>query len=95
MDSAFLAHVDRRAKALRSMPDPPVRKAIREAVHVSQSEIARALGVSPQAVQMWEAGARTPRGDNLFAYVTVIEELRRRAPDVAVERSEQVAGRAA
>ena len=35
----------------------------RKAAGLNQSELARALGVKPQAVQKWETGASTPRRD--------------------------------
>lgn len=37
----------------------------REALGISQSELARRLGVTPQAVQSWEAGKATPRPQRL------------------------------
>lgn len=37
----------------------------REAAGLSQSELARRLGLSPQAVQKWEAGVSTPRNSKL------------------------------
>jgi len=39
----------------------------REQKGLNQSELARALGVSPQAVQGWEAGKSSPRGSRLAA----------------------------
>lgn len=39
----------------------------REAVGLNQSELARTLGVTPQAVQSWEADKSTPRGQRLEA----------------------------
>lgn len=41
-----------------------IRRA-REAAGLNQSELARTLGVSPQAVQKWEAGETVPRGGRL------------------------------
>ncbi|HFN5073012.1 TPA: LexA family protein [Pseudomonas aeruginosa] len=39
--------------------------AARELVGLSQSELARNLGVTPQAVQSWESGKSSPRGKRL------------------------------
>ena len=39
--------------------------ALREAIGVNQSELARRVGVTPQAVQKWESGANGPRGKRL------------------------------
>lgn len=36
-------------------------KELRERVAISQSDLGRAIGVSPQAVQKWEAGGAVPR----------------------------------
>lgn len=36
-------------------------QAIRERSGLSQSDLARTLGVAPTTVSRWEAGARTPR----------------------------------
>lgn len=39
---------------------------------VSQSDLARALGVTPQAVQKWEAGKSEPRADKLPEIATAL-----------------------
>ncbi len=38
-------------------------RAIREGAHVTASEVARHLGVTPGAVCRWETGKRLPRAD--------------------------------
>ncbi|MDP9397269.1 MAG: helix-turn-helix domain-containing protein [Actinomycetota bacterium] len=40
----------------RSLPPPPARRALRQAAGVSLLAVARACGVSRQAVAHWEAG---------------------------------------
>lgn len=45
----------------------------REALGLNQSELARRLGVSPQAVQKWEAGVATPRHNKLTEIASVLE----------------------
>lgn len=49
-------------------------KEIREALHpkVSQSDLARAIGVSPQAVQKWEDENASPRNNKLKAIADVL-----------------------
>lgn len=54
-------------------------KALRDLVGLNQSDIARALGIKPQAVQKWEAGLTAPRRSKLktlsAALSTSIAEL--------------------
>jgi len=66
-----------RAKARRSLPEPAIRKLIRERAGLSQSEIAAALGVQPSAVSRWEAGLRCPRGKAGIEYMELISRLGR------------------
>lgn len=47
-------------RAVRSLPSPSMRRAIREAAGVSQKRLARELGVSNTTVSRWEAGESTP-----------------------------------
>lgn len=44
----------------------------RAALDMNQSELARALSVSPQAVQAWESGKNTPRHPKLIAIASVL-----------------------
>jgi len=44
----------------------------REAKGLNQSQLARDLGVSPQAVQNWEAGKANPKGDRLTGLATIL-----------------------
>ncbi|ATL31429.1 hypothetical protein KY5_6411 [Streptomyces formicae] len=48
---------------------PPVaeRRALREALHLSQAQVARAIGVSPTTVGGWESG-REPTGEVRHKY---------------------------
>ncbi|MBI2433588.1 MAG: helix-turn-helix domain-containing protein [Candidatus Hydrogenedentes bacterium] len=41
---------------------PPEIKKVREGLHLSQSEFARLIGVSPRTLQNWEQGRRQPEG---------------------------------
>jgi transcriptional regulator with XRE-family HTH domain len=47
-------------------------KAARRANRISQSELARQLGVSPQSVQQWESGETTPRRHRVAEIVRVL-----------------------
>lgn len=50
-------------------------RATREAAGLSQGEVAAAVGVSPAAVALWEAGQRRPRGEAGAAYGRLLREL--------------------
>lgn len=52
-------------------------RAIRESARVSQSEIARSLGVSQACVSRWEAGDRLPRGKPAQRYARMLRDLER------------------
>ena len=64
-----------RIQTRRELPAPAVRRALRQAAGVSQSEIAQVAGVTRQAVALWEVGQRTPRGPHLDSYVGVLRTL--------------------
>jgi HTH-type transcriptional regulator, cell division transcriptional repressor len=45
----------------------------REKLNLNQSQLAELVGVSPQAVQQWEAGATQPRGKRLNKIAEVLK----------------------
>src|SRR5688500_11060058 len=45
----------------------------REKLNLNQSQLAELVGVSPQAVQQWEAGATQPRGKRLNKIAQVLK----------------------
>ncbi len=47
-------------------------KAARRTNRISQSELARRLGVSPQSVQQWESGETTPRRHRVAEIVRIL-----------------------
>ncbi|KAF7958232.1 hypothetical protein AWV80_01290 [Cupriavidus sp. UYMU48A] len=49
----------------------------REAKGLNQSELARAIGVSPQAVQKWEAGTSAPRPSKVAELAAFSTSIRR------------------
>jgi DNA-binding XRE family transcriptional regulator len=63
-------------KAKRDLPDPPMCRAIREAAGANREDVAAELGVTPQAVLLWEKGKRAPSRRHIVAYVRLLQELR-------------------
>ncbi len=72
MDAADLVSRTRRRARL---PEPAVRRLIRERACTTQQEIGDALGVSRVAVTRWDAGTRTPRGELREAYIELLDRL--------------------
>jgi DNA-binding transcriptional regulator YiaG len=66
-----------RLRTRRTLPPPDVCRALRRGAGASQAEVAEVIGVTRQAVQLWEAGIRTPRGPNLDAYLGLLRAFRR------------------
>lgn len=70
-----------RLDALRSTVEartlPPVEKRVelRRDAGLSQTELAAHLGVTPQAVSLWETGERTPRGELRERYSAALKAL--------------------
>ena len=62
-------------RSRRSLPDPAVRRLLRERAGLSQAEVAKAIGVRSATVSRWEAGLRTPRGAHVAAYVVLLDRL--------------------
>jgi DNA-binding transcriptional regulator YiaG len=61
-----------RARDRRSLPAPEARRLLRERAGLSQQDIAVAVGVTREAVALWEAGARTPRDQYLGKYLEIL-----------------------
>jgi DNA-binding XRE family transcriptional regulator len=74
--SATLEDLTQRLEARRSLPPPKVRRALRLAAGASQADVGEVVGVTRQSVSLWEVGSRTPRGQNLEAYLDVLRALR-------------------
>lgn len=66
-----------RVRARRELPSPEMRRALRKAAGASLAEVAEAVGVTRQAVSMWELGQRSPRPTHLPAYLEVLRVFRR------------------
>lgn len=66
-----------RVRARRVLPVADERRRIRTAAHVTQRELARALGVSWTAIQRWEAGSRPRQREHEIRYAEMLGELAR------------------
>lgn len=54
------------------LPSPKERKRLREARHLTEEQVATAVGVTPATVRAWETGRTSPRGRRRAAYAKVI-----------------------
>ncbi|MGO9457606.1 MAG: helix-turn-helix domain-containing protein [Acidimicrobiales bacterium] len=64
-----------KVRAIRALPAPPLRRAIRMAAGVSQRDIAAEVGRSRPTVSRWEAGERMPQGEDLDRYIAILRSL--------------------
>lgn len=64
-----------RSRAARRLPEPVIRRLLRERAGLTQAAVAEALGVRRSAVTRWESGARSPRGALLEQYVLLLDRL--------------------
>lgn len=62
-------------RARRELPAPTLARAIREAAGVSQSAVARGLGVTRMTVCRWESGRCRPSIEHLAAYAEILRAL--------------------
>lgn len=84
--SAAGERVRARMRVHLDLPSPPERRLLRHAVGLSLAEVAKAVGVTQQAVSLWELGERTPRGVVLDRYVAALNAMR----EVDDERSREL-----
>jgi transcriptional regulator with XRE-family HTH domain len=64
------------ARRSRQLPEPALRRLLRERAGLSQQQVADALGVSRPAVTRWENGIREPRGTTRrLAYLSLLDRL--------------------
>jgi DNA-binding transcriptional regulator YiaG len=54
------------------LPEPSVRKSLRESAGLSRPAVAERLGVSAEALRTWEEGLREPQGTNRDAYLQML-----------------------
>jgi DNA-binding transcriptional regulator YiaG len=76
-----LARLIQRIEERAELPSREELRRLRISAGLSAREVARALGVSPQAVLNWEMGTRRPSPRHLSAYVTLIRALKRVSRD--------------
>lgn len=65
-----------RLSRIRAAVNSGEARRLREAAHLSISEVARACGVDQSTVWRWERGTRIPRGRHALAYGELIDSLR-------------------
>ena len=78
---ATLEELTQRVRTRRDLPPPEVRRALRRAAGVPMQDIAEIVGVTRQAVSLWERGSREPRDANLASYAQVLRALRQAVTD--------------
>ena len=71
----LLEHLLAQASIRRSLPEPPLRRVLRQRAGLSQQEIADSLGVNRVSVTRYENGQRTPRGQLGVDYAQLLDRL--------------------
>jgi DNA-binding transcriptional regulator YiaG len=66
-------------QALRTRTTSGEARKIREAAHLSLSDIARSVGAHYSTVSRWESGGRLPRGEAALRYAALLERLAKAA----------------
>jgi DNA-binding transcriptional regulator YiaG len=79
--SATVEELTQRLRTRRDLPPPEVRRALRRAAGVPMQDVAAIVGVTRQAVALWESGSREPRNTNLASYSEVLRALRQAVTD--------------
>ena len=59
----------------RRLPNPTIRRMLREEAGLTQQDIAETVGVKRSAVSRWEAGTRSPRSPAADRYADVLRGL--------------------
>lgn len=65
----------RQARAHKALPSPAMCRAVRVEAGLSQSVLAKDLGVDRVTIARYELGQRRPRGDILVRYVSLLRRL--------------------
>jgi DNA-binding transcriptional regulator YiaG len=63
----------------KRLPDPPMRRLVRERAGITQGDLAQVLGVDRATVSRWESGERDPRPAQLEGYLSALDRLAREA----------------
>ncbi|MBV7670519.1 helix-turn-helix domain-containing protein [Streptomyces halstedii] len=72
------------------LPSPKERKRLREARHLTEEQVATAVGVTPATVRAWETGRTSPRGRRRAAYAKVIGSAEPPTPPQATATKAEV-----
>ena len=64
-----------RERRRKSLPGPIERRLLRMQAGLTQSDVAKCLGITAAAVSRYESGARDPRAAILEKYLIVIRRL--------------------
>jgi transcriptional regulator with XRE-family HTH domain len=65
-------------KTNRKLPPPTRRRAIRVRAGATLDEVGDLVGVSGEAVRLWETGQRIPSESHRDNYIDVLDDLRTR-----------------
>ncbi|MGW5003131.1 helix-turn-helix transcriptional regulator [Streptomyces hydrogenans] len=68
-----------------TLPIPRVRRQLRIAAGLTQTEVAEAIGVKRLSVAQWEAGRAQPHRGNRRAYAHLLRKLAEKHPDAVAE----------
>ena len=60
----------------RQLPQPELRRALRNEAGLTLAEVGDRCGVTRSAVSRWERGLRNPRGTNRVEYAKFLGELK-------------------
>ncbi|MCY0930892.1 helix-turn-helix transcriptional regulator [Streptomyces sp. H27-H1] len=80
-----LRRIDALVEEDNTLPTLQVRRQLRLAAGLTQSEVAEAIGVKRLAIARWEAGATQPHRGNRRAYAHLLRKLAEKYPDAAIE----------
>ncbi|MEE1817342.1 helix-turn-helix domain-containing protein [Streptomyces sp. SP18ES09] len=64
-----------------TLPTPKERRRLREALALSEEQVAEAMGVTKATVRSWETGRSTPRGRKREAYAKLLGSHEPQAPE--------------
>lgn len=76
MHSTVADRIRSRIRVRPTLPTPAECRQIREGAGLTQAVVADAVGVTPQAVALWESGRRRPRGLLFNRYAEAIDAMR-------------------
>jgi DNA-binding transcriptional regulator YiaG len=68
-----------RLQAVRTRIKSGEARQIREAARLTQSELARSVGVDHTTLCRWESGERLPRGEAALRYAALLDRLAKAA----------------